>query len=210
MRQHAPSITVLACAAAIGCAESDSSGRPTGPSSSLTIHLGGRVVDERTMQGVAGLTLMWGGGRAGLQQLSSSTDATGSYQVDLPNQEYYSVSADRAFPISIVRSIGALDIINFYVNTGGCPTHYGRVIDAVTRRPIAGAEVGWAGLGATTNATGNYRLMFECRPGGYGEGPTTLDVTHSGYQPYSARQTNAENLGVSAADVRSDIALTPR
>lgn len=210
MRQHAPSLAVLTCAAAIGCAGTDSSGRPTGPSPSWTVHLGGRVVDERTMQGVAGLTLMWGGGRAGLQQISTVTDATGSYQVDLPDQEFYSVSADRAFPMSVVRVIGALDIVNFYVNTGGCPTHYGRIVDAVTRRPIAGAEVGWLGVTSTTGSTGHYRLTFECRPGGYGSGQSTLDVTHPGYQPYSARQTDAENLGVTASDVRSDIALTPR
>lgn len=174
----------------------------------MTIHLSGRVVDERTLQGMPGLTLAWGGGRAGLQQISSVTDATGSYQVNLPDQESYSVSSTAAR--GVVRPIAALDIVNFYVNTGGCPTQYGRIVDARTRRPVAGAELNWAGVTSTSDASGSYRLRLECRPGAYGSGVTTLTVNHSGYQPYTSMAAAGETLGVSPSDERLDIALTPR
>jgi hypothetical protein len=174
----------------------------------MTIHLAGRVVDERTLQGMPGLTLAWGGGRAGLQQISSVTDATGNYQVDLPDQEFYSVSS--AALTGVVRPIAALDIVNFYVNTGGCPTLYGRIVDARTRRPVAGAEVSWVGITSISDAAGAYRVKLDCRPGAYGSGPTTLNVGHSGYQPYMSAARAAESLGTSPADERLDIALTPR
>ena len=143
------------------------------------------------MQGVAGVTLLWGGsgippipaGTPVPANLTSVTDANGSYQVQLPDAASYSVSADAVFPMSVVRPIGSLDIINFYVNTGGCPTQYGRIVDVMTRRVIAGAHVSWVGVTSTSDLTGNYRLTLACRPGGYGSGPTTLSVSHPGYQP---------------------------
>lgn len=211
MRLRPRSIAVLTCAAAIGCGGGDSSGGPTMPTSAVTIHLGGRVVDERMRQGVPGMTLFWGGGRAGLQQITSTTDATGAYQVDLPEQESYSVSTSgnpRVY--GTVRPTGPIDIINLLVNTGGCPTLYGRIVDAVTRRPVTGATVTWVGLTSTSDAAGNYRLGLECRPGAFGSGETTLGVTHPAYQAYSSRSPQAETLGLSASDERMDLALTPR
>ena len=145
---------LLTCAAAIGCGGGDSPGSPTTPSPASNVQIGGRVVDERTMQGVAGVTLLWGGsgippipaGTPVPANLTSVTDANGSYQVQLPDAASYSVSADAVFPMSVVRPIGSLDIINFYVNTGGCPTQYGRIVDVMTRRVIAGAHVSWVGV----------------------------------------------------------------
>lgn len=205
MGLRAPAIAVLISTAAVGCG--DSSGGPTTPSLA-TVHIGGRIVDERTRQGVAGLTLRWGGGRAGLQQISSSTDATGSYQVDLPDQEFYSVSSTGIS--AVVRPIGSIDIVNFYVNMGGCPTQYGRIVDARTRRPVAGATVAWVGITSITDTAGSYRLGIDCRAGAYGSGLTTLTVNHEGYQPYSSQARAAESLGVTGAEERLDIALTPR
>jgi hypothetical protein len=210
-----PFIAVLISAAAVGCGGGDS-GSPTAPSSAMTIHLAGRVVDERTMQGVAGVTLLWGG--AGIPpipaggpvpaSLTTITDANGSYQAELPDAAYYSVSGGMAR--GIVRPIGALDIVNFYVNTGGCPTQYGRVVDAVTRRAIAGAQVSWTGLASTSDATGNYRLALACQPGSYGSGLTTFSVSHPSYQPYSTPARTGEALGSVASEERLDVALTPR
>ena len=216
MGLRAPSIAVLMCAAAAGCGGGDSSGGPTAPSSAMTIHISGRVVDERTMQGVAGVTLLWGGtgippipaGTPIPANLSIVTDANGSYQAELPDAAYYSVSGGMAR--GIVRPIGALDIVNFYVNTGGCPTQYGRVVDAVTRRAIAGAQVSWVGLTSTSDATGNYRLTLACQPGSYGSGLTTSSVSHPAYQPYSTPARTGEALGSAASEERVDIALTPR
>ena len=152
-----------------------------------------------------------GGGRVGLLQISSVTDATGGYQVQLPEADAYSVSAGGAAPFSgVVRPTSALDIVNFYVHTGGCPTEYGRIVDTATRRPIAGAEVSWAGVTATSDPSGHYRLQLTCQPGAYGSGETTFAVSHPGYQPYAVRGRNAEGLGASPEDARLDIGLTPR
>lgn len=203
-----PSLAVLICAAAAGCG-GDSSDNPTAPSSTTNVQIGGRVIDERTRQGVAGVGLHWGG--VGIPaSLTTVTDATGSYHAQLPEAASYSVSADPMIPMSVVRPIGTLDIVNFYVNTGGCPTQYGRVVDAVSRRAVAGAVVSWAGATSTSDTAGNYRLTLECRPGGYGSGPTTLGVSHASYQTYAAPARNAETLGASAWEARLDIALTPR
>jgi hypothetical protein len=159
--------------------------------------------------GVPGVTLFWGG-TGTFANATVVTDATGGYQVQLPDAASYTVSADAVFPLSVVRLTGALDIVNFYVNTGGCPTQYGRIVDGVTRRSIAGAQVSWVGVMSTSDPTGNYRRTLECRPGGYGTGETRVSVSHPGYQPFTMPGRAGEVLGVSAADVRQDIARTPR
>ena len=209
MRSRAPFIAVLICAAAPGCGSGDSSDSPTTPSPAVRVQIAGRVLDERSGQGMPGVTLLWGG-RTVLSQVTAVTDATGSYQVQLPEAEFYSVSGSNVFPLSVVRPTSSLDIINFFVNTGGCPTQYGRIVDATTRRPVPGAQVSWVGVTSTTDAAGSYRLTLACQPGAYGSGETTLSVSHSSYQPYTARAPNGDTLGVTPADLRQDIALTPR
>jgi hypothetical protein len=199
----------LVGAASVGCGAGDGAGSPTMPSPSSTVQIGGRVVDERTTRGLPGVTLFWGGSGT-FAHATVVTDATGGYQVHLPDAASYTVSAEAVFPLSVVRPTGALDIVNFYVNTGGCPTQYGRIVDGVTRRAISGARVDWVGLTSTSDQTGNYRLTLECRPGGHGAGPTSVSVSHPGYQPFAMPGRDGQALGVTAADVRQDIALTPR
>lgn len=201
---------IMLSALAVGCGGKDSPGSVTAPSPVSVVRIAGRVVDERSAQGLPGVTLHWGGGRVGLLQITSVTDAVGSYQVELPDAEYYSVSADSVLPMSIVRPTGALDIVNFYVNTGGCPTWYGRVVNANSRRAVSGAEVSWAGVASTTDVTGNYRLSLECRSGGYGSGPTSLSANHPNYLSYSMPARSGDTLGITPEAVRFDIALTPR
>ena len=143
VRRGSPVLAVLIGTAGVGCGGGDASG-PTSPSSAANVQLVGRVVDERTLQGVPGVSLHWGGGRVGLLQISSVTDATGGYQVQLPDADAYSVSADGAAPFSgVVRPTAALDIVNFYVHTGGCPTEYGRIVvnSCLTLAIVAGMSV---------------------------------------------------------------------
>jgi hypothetical protein len=209
VRAGLPFIVLLAGATAVGCGPGNGADDPTSPSPSSHIQIGGRVVDERTARGIPAVALFWAGSGT-FANATAVTDATGSYQVQLPEAAFYTVSADAVFPLSVVRPTGAFDIVNFYVNTGGCPTQYGRIVDGVTRRAIAGAQLAWLGLTSTSDAAGNYRLMLECRPGVYGTGPTSITVSHAGYQPFTMPGRDAGTLGVTAVDVRQDIALTAR
>ena len=203
-------IALLAGAGAPACSGDDSSASPTLPTPVSRIQIAGRVVDERSAQGVPAVTLFWGGASVGLSPITSVTDATGSYRVELPDAPFYSVSGDGVFPMSVVRPIGSPDIVNFYVNTGGCPTQYGRIVDVMTRRPIAGAHLTWVGVRATSDLLGQYRLSVECRPGLYGSDLTSVSVSHPGYQAYSATAPSGTTLGTTPSEWRTDIALTRR
>jgi hypothetical protein len=209
VRAAFPFIVLLAGAATAGCGTNDGAGSPTTPSPGSTIQIAGRVVDERTGRGLPGVSMFWSGSGT-FGNATAVTDATGGYQVRLTNAASYSVSADGVFPVSVVRPTGALDIINFYVNTGGCPTQYGRIVDAATRKAIAGAQVAWVGVTSTSDLAGNYRLTLECRPGSYEAGPTSITVIHPGYQPFTMPGRAGETLGANASDVRLDLALTAR
>jgi hypothetical protein len=208
MNSAVPFIVLLVGAAAVGCSAEDGAGDPTMPSPASTIQIAGRVVDERSARGLPGVSMLWNGAGT-FANATAVTDATGSYQVQLPNAAFYNVFADGVFPVSVVRPTAALDIVNFYVNTGGCPTQYGRVVDAATRKAIAGAQVAWVGATSTSDQAGNYRLTLECR-GRFEAGPTNITVSHPGYQPFTMPGRAGETLGATAADVRLDIALTAR
>ena len=85
-----------------------------------------------------------------------------------------------------------------------------RVVDAVTRRAIAGAQVSWVGLTSTSDATGNYRLTLACHPGSYGSGLTTFSVSHPADQPHLDARSHRRGARLRRLGERFDIALTPR
>jgi len=168
------------------------------------------VYDERAGQGIGGVTLTWNAGGAASTNVTVTTDQGGNYLVSLVDAEAYTVSGGSVVSLSLVRPASPIDIVNFYVNTGGCPTLYGRVLDAVTKRPVTGAQLTWVGVTAMSGITGSYRLQLECRSGGYGSNTTVISVTHPAYATYTMVGGRGETLGSSAGEYRTDIALTPR
>jgi hypothetical protein len=168
------------------------------------------VYDERAGQGVGGVTLTWNAGGPASTNVTVTTDQGGNYLVRLADADAYTVSGGSVGSLSLVRPASPIDIANFYVNTGGCPTVYGRVLDAVTRRPVTGARLTWVGVTAASDVTGSYRLQLECRSGGYGSNTTVITVTHPDYATVTMVAGRGETLGSSPGEHRTDIALTPR
>lgn len=119
----------------------------------------------------------------------STTDATGRFTVDVPVTDTFVPLADRLL-FEIPETSGSIAIpaksfeTTIYVNPGTCNVRYGYVYDAVTYRPIAGAQVSRRNV-ATTDANGFYRLAIVCdapQDQILGIGTTTLGASHPAYQ----------------------------
>jgi hypothetical protein len=169
----------------------------------------GRVLNGPGSAPVAGATLRWD---AIVEPRPASTfittTGTGDYAVWLPPADRYVVFINNGPSILVLLSTPSRPI-DFLMNTGGCPTIYGSVLDSATRAPIAGARVGWVGE-SVTDANGAYRITVPCGSGSYGFGTTALTITHPAYQSYFTPHARRESLGSSARESRSDYLLTPR
>jgi hypothetical protein len=109
-------------------------------------------------------------------------------------------------PDGRVIPVRALDVADLLINIPGCSTIYGRVVDAATKSPLAGATVELV-RAATTDASGYYRISFECRPGAYGTNTTVIRVSMPGYSTLQVLGGRAEDLG-NPGESRRDFALT--
>jgi len=213
MRGRCSGVVLALCMASARCG-SDGSGGPTAPSapSAFGVQVVGRVFDERAARGVGGVTLTWtpeGAVETTTTGVTVVTDSTGGYALHLTDPGPYVVAGGSAGITGLVRLAGTLDLVNFYVNTGGCPTVYGRIVDAMTRRPVSDAQVGWAGITSTTGITGEYRLTFECGRSP-GANTTIVSVTHPNYVTYTGNAGPTESLGLNPSESRADISVTPR
>ena len=139
------------------------------------------------------------------------TDDSGIYVVQVPSRIGTLSASTKRVAAATIRLASDVRATDFSFNTGGCPLRYGIVIDAATRRPIAGALVHWAFVETRSNADGSYRLNLECRPSpGYGFGTTSFFASHPSYTTWSRFDARAETLGRNPGESREDIALTPR
>src|SRR5688572_352661 len=130
----------------------------TPPAASPSVRVAGRVIDYRTGQGVPGLTINWQapGNSSHLvaQSLTSTSDATGRYDVIVPITEGFTPLADTLLAVipqalAGVRIPGKSLETDLLVNSGPCVGRYGFVYDAATRLPISGAQVRRAGTATT-------------------------------------------------------------
>ena len=181
------SIIALAGVLCLACGHSASS-----PSAS-DVDVVGRVLDFPTGVGVSGVGVSIGEQRA-------TTTGTGSYTIRLPIGDYV-VNIDGELTPQAMMVRGPWTHGDFYVNGGACGCRYGNIVDAVTRRPLAGVAVTGGSTTVLTDADGWYRTDGGCGPCGTCN-TAILTTDKSGYKPFS------QVLGRGFRDVRRlDIAL---
>lgn len=213
-------IAIGVAASAVSCSESTPvAPTPVPPTQgAATVLVTGHVTDFHSHSGVANVQMRF----SGLSDTPSITppvtiaataDASGRFSAMLPAADYYVVN----FEPNGYASSGLVRVpmkhldTELIVNPRTCAMRYGTVIDAITRRPIAGATVQRAGT-ATTDANGNYRIEIGCEPKGYefwGIGTTTISANHPAYLgdfEFDGRREGTSSSGIR----RVDFALTPR
>jgi hypothetical protein len=216
-------IAALLAVALLSISCSDDS--PTAPTQTPTVaspsvRVAGRVIDYRTGQGVSGLTINWStpnpGSHLVAQSLTSTSDATGRYEVIVPITDGFTPLADTLLAqipqaLAGVRIPGKSLETDLLANSGPCAGRYGYVYDAVTRLPVAGAQVRRAGT-ATTDANGYYRIDIGCEPKDYtywGIGTTIIEASHPAYA--GAFEFDGRREGTSYSGLRRvDFALQPK
>ena len=139
--------------------------------------IGGTVTDAHTSAPLAGATITCGARTA-------VTGASGAYSMSVAPGSGLTVSATAAgyvpqLATGVTVADGATSTINFVMDPDvGAVT--GKVTDAVTGSPVAGALATCAGRAAVTTADGAYELTNVPTGSGY-----TLTVTATGYAPWS-------------------------
>lgn len=207
---------------AIGCAgtESPTSSTPVGaspstvsggtlPPSTSGVTVSGRIVDFQTRTGVEGVTVEWG-----LRDswTTATTDKSGAFTVPVKTTGLFDVAVRGVSPSFPSASIYVSDpqySTIVYTGQSDCPRMYGRVFDARTSQPIAGATVDWIQVRALTTADGSYEVNLGCRPEGYGSGTSAVEVSHPQY--IAQRAVGARREWIQQNELhRRDFALLPR
>jgi hypothetical protein len=176
------------------------------------IHIAGQVLDYITGKTVSGTSIAWRPLNLDVpsSEVTVTSDAAGRFEVALPVADRYqfSIPLDTLnFQSGLVQTSGKRMETQILVNGGPCAARYGYVIDAVTRQPIAGAQVSRVNT-AVTNAQGYYRLEIACEPRQWGIGTTTISASHPAYQFHWDVDGRSENTSYSGIR-RHDFALQP-
>lgn len=176
------------------------------------IHITGHVVDYSSGTPVSGTSIAWR--PLNLNGPSSDStvvsDASGRFEVALPVADSYRFLIPTGpinFQSGLVRTSGKRMETRILVNPGSCAARYGYVIDAVTRQPIAGAQVSRFRT-AITDVAGYYRLEIACETRVWGSGTTTISAMHPAYQLHWDIDGRSENTASSGLR-RHDFALQP-
>jgi carboxypeptidase family protein len=180
----------------VGC---DRQQTPSGPSS---VGVSGRVIDFSSGVGVSGASVVFG-------ETTAMTDANGKYTIDHLASGQYEPRVDGAW-MGQSRVTGPGYRGDLLVRPGTCVSRYGTLADARTRRPVAGAIVGFVGPGLNARTVsgldGWYRIDLGCPANGLvGFNTTALSVSHPNYvDPFQP-----VGRGVGGA-TRLDLDLEPR
>jgi len=136
---------------------------------------GAPVVNARVTAHMAGSN-SFGESYTGADGHYSITVIGGTYTI----QVFAPGSPNIAFQELVVIAPGT-QVFDFPISVNRCATMSGRVIDQVTRAPIAGATLSFFGLTTVSNADGGYRFDLGCPPQ-----PTrvseTIIIEHPSYQ----------------------------
>jgi hypothetical protein len=165
-------------ALAVGCDKQPSTGPTSGG-----VSVSGRVLNFTSGTGVSGATVAFG-------DVTTVTDAVGSYTSALPAIGLYEPMVDGANISSRVRVTGSTYRGDFLVRGGTCVSRYGTIADAGTLRPIVGATVRFNGNGspesAVSGSDGWYRIDLGCPANGLvGINTTFMVVSHPNYMDQS-------------------------
>lgn len=136
------------------------------------------------------------------------SDSAGTFQVELPVADRFLVQFEPGVHASAMVVVPGKRLdTTLLVNAGPCAGRYGTVIDAVTRQPIAGAQVTRAGS-AVSDADGRYMINIGCETRDWGFGTTTISVQHPNYVGTFEIDGRREHTSTSGMR-RVDFALQP-
>ena len=137
----------------------------------------GVVTDAGTGLTLAGATVSYSGGQA-------VTDSAGAYSLGPMTEGTYLVGAGASGYTATTQAVtvgpGQAAVQNFALGQAGVGTVGGKVTDAATGSPVAGAKVSYAGGSTTTDSDGMYNLTS------LPDGSTTVTATRTGYTDQSA------------------------
>ena len=211
-------VRMAACIAAAILSFSCSASRPTSPTPvapiapAPSIHIAGTVVDYASGKPVPSVSISWQplNLRVPSSPVAATSDANGRFSAALPVTDSYQFAipiGSSGLQFGLVRTAGKQMETQIIVNPGMCIARYGYVIDAVTRQPIAGAQVSRF-KSAITDKNGYYRIELACEPRDWGSGTTTISASHPAYQFHWDIDGRSENTA-SSGIIRHDFALEP-
>ena len=176
---------------ALLCVSCDDANPPTGPSWGRHTQAGAlrqvqhSLTDFASAVPMAGVALSFGAGGAALD-LRTTTDASGTYAIDVPAGTVYAAIDGQIVAELTVRVGGPASRGARLGNRGTCISRYGVVADAVSFQPVGGATVRVGGRTTVTSTDGWYRVDLGCVDDPYGNFSTTfMYVTHSTYGEFS-------------------------
>ena len=134
---------------------------------------------------MAGVTLSFGADVAALD-LRTTTDASGTYAIDVPAGTVYAAIDGQIVAELAVRVGGPAYRGDLLGNGGTCISRYGVVTDAVSFQPVAGATVSLGGRTMVTGPDGWYRIDRAASTIRINNSSTTfMHVTHPAYREFS-------------------------
>ena len=176
---------------ALLCVSCDDANPPTGPSGGRQTQAGalrrvqGRLTDFASAVPMAGVALSFGAGVAALD-LRTTTDASGTYAIDVPAGTVYAAIDGQIVAELSVRVGGPAYRGDLLGNGGTCISRYGVVADAVSFQPVGGATVSLGGRSVVTGPDGWYRIDLGCIDDPFNNSNTTfMHVTHPTYREVS-------------------------
>ncbi len=179
-RGRVAAAAVVALLGVAGCADDAPGTRPSGAG----VALGGRVIGYRTGSPSAGVSVVFDSLSPRLH-LTATTDASGSYLVQVSEAATFDVRVDGAAAGQLlVHSPGVVG--DLFVDGGTCSARYGVLYDNRTLRPVPGATVAASGQQAQSDSRGWYLLPGEDCPSLPQFGGTTfMRITHPDFEPAS-------------------------
>jgi Carboxypeptidase regulatory-like domain/Bacterial Ig-like domain (group 2) len=146
--------------------------------------LQGRVTDFTSDAPLAGVTVGFGAD-VGAINLTTTTDASGNYALDVPAGPIYA-SIDGEILANLAVRIGGPAYRGDLLGKGGvCMSRYGLVTDGTTFQPVAGATVRVGGRTLVTGPDGWYRIDLGCDDSIGNFSTAFMYVSHPAYRELS-------------------------